>query len=241
MNINLDSTKLQSWVIPFALSSGSLAVGVAIGFYIGKSQTSEVIHVRNKLNDESDVEDKPKVGTRLIENETEMDEEPVEDNTEVDEEPVEDETEVDEEPIEDETEMENIFSDSLASGWNYDTEIASRSPDAPYVIHRDEFFDDDTGMSQTTLMYYAGDDILTDSEDTPIYGYEGIVGTLQFGHGSDDANTFYVRNDKLKAEYEILRDPGFFSEIILGLIADEEIESELRHSQNRLHKFRMDD
>jgi hypothetical protein len=67
-----------------------------------------------------------------------------------------------------------------------------------------------------TLMYYAGDDILVDELDVPIYNYQKIVGELKFGHGSQDPNIVYVRNEKLQLEYEILNNPESFQVEVLG-------------------------
>jgi hypothetical protein len=147
-----------------------------------------------------------------------------------------------EEYMSDETESgavtHSIFS-SEEDTWDQEAEEAARLPTEPHVIHKDEFWREELGYSQSTLTYYEGDDILVDQEDVPIYGFRAIVGELKFGHGSQDQNVFYVRNDALKAEYEIIKDRGRYEVIILGLQAEEELErGSLKHS---LSKFRPDD
>lgn len=129
----------------------------------------------------------------------------------------------------------NVFEQTV-DGWNYADEVATRSPDRPYVIHRDEFWNEEKGYDQSTLNYYAGDDIMTDSDDTPIYNYQNTVGELLFGLGSGDKNVFFVRNEKLKSEYEIIRDMDSFSSVVLGMDLDG--RSDLKHSTR---KFRLDE
>lgn len=135
-------------------------------------------------------------------------------------------------------EVVTLFSDEQ-DNWDADAEAANRSTDAPYILHKDEYWREELGYTQTTLTYYEGDNVLVDQEEVPIYSHESIVGPLMFGHGSNDQNVFYVRNDKLRAEYEIIRDRGHYAIEVLGLEQEQEIErSVLKHS---LGKFRPDD
>lgn len=131
----------------------------------------------------------------------------------------------------------SIFDDKT---WDYQKEILSRSKDKPYILHKDEFYAEEYDYTQTTLTYYAGDNIMVDQEDSPIYNHETITGPLKFGHGSPtDPNVVHVRNDKLKAEYEILFDPGLYSVEILGLeIENNTRVQDLKHGRNM--KFRDD-
>jgi len=124
--------------------------------------------------------------------------------------------------------------------WNYEEEIKLRSSTQPYVIHRDEFYGDEVEYTQSTLTYYAGDDILVDENDSPIYNHDTVVGPLRFGHGSEDPNVFHVRNDLRKAEYEIIHDQGLYSKEVLGLdIEDNQRVKDLKHSDGP-RKFKMD-
>ena len=127
----------------------------------------------------------------------------------------------------------NIFAHN--DDWDQEEEEKLRTRDKPYIITKSEFWNEerrDEGYSQTTLTYYSGDDIMADQEEKPIYNHDSVVGPLMFGHGSDDANVFYVRNDKLKAEYEILRDSGMFAVEVMGLQNEPEQDETkgLRHS-----------
>lgn len=121
--------------------------------------------------------------------------------------------------------------------WDYDVEVARRTPEEPYILHRDEFFADEKGYdNQTTLTYYQGDNVLCDEQDVPIYQHEKVVGDLKFGHGSGDPNVLYIRNERLEAEYEILLDSGYYVVEVLGGQAEESLERPgLKHS---VYKFR---
>lgn len=131
----------------------------------------------------------------------------------------------------------NIFSE-VEDNWDYEEELANRNPSAPYVIHRDEFFENDLGLAQVTLTYYAGDDIMADEEDQPIYNYKTVTGELKFGHGSGDPNVVYIRNAKRRTEYEILHDRGQYSVEVLGLdIEENDRVKDLKHSSGA-RKFR---
>lgn len=142
-----------------------------------------------------------------------------------------------EEPVEDVKTTRNIF-DTAGDEWDYKTEIQNRIPTAPYVIHVDEYVNDEKGWdNQSTLTWYELDQVLCDTHDTPIFNHSEVVGDMLFGHGSNDPNVFYVRNEKLQAEYEILRDTRSYQEVVLGEKYEAEAEKdELRHSV--VSKFR---
>ena len=111
----------------------------------------------------------------------------------------------------------NIFkSESVSMDWDYELEKENRTMDKPYILHQDEYFSKETEYSQSTLTYYSGDDILVDEQEVPIYNYKDVVGELNFGHGSDDPNVVYVRNDKLSGEYEVIKDSGLYEIEVLG-------------------------
>lgn len=151
------------------------------------------------------------------------------------------ETIVTQEDIEEPLELvtQSIF-DNKNDDWDYDKEVKKRSPDTPYIIHKDEFYSEESGLTQVTLTYYAGDNIMCDEDDSPIYNHEQVTGPLLFGHGSGDPNVVHIRNEKRKAEYEVLYDPGLYSVDVLGLqIEDNQRVKDIKHS-NQLHKFKLD-
>ncbi len=132
----------------------------------------------------------------------------------------------------------NVFTNDN-DDWDYMEELKNRTPSQPYIINKDEFFSDEVGYTQSTLTYYAGDNILVDEDEAPIYNHRDLVGELKFGHGSGDSNVVYIRNDNRKAEYEVLLDSGLYSVEVLGLeIENNERARDLKHSHNR--KFRME-
>jgi hypothetical protein len=147
---------------------------------------------------------------------------------------------LDEEP-QPEVVVHNVFAENN-DGWNYDFELIKRTPFSPYVIHKDEFFGEEADYddyTQLSLTYFEGDNILVDDNDVPIYNHESIVGSLRFGHGSGDPKVFYARNEKNKAEYEIVHNAGLYSVEILGLeIENNERARDLKHSA--VQKFRDD-
>lgn len=115
-----------------------------------------------------------------------------------------------------------------------------RTEDAPYVLHQDEYFQDEKGYRQTALTWFDGDKILVDENDVPIYAPEKVVGRLEFGRGTNDKDMVYIRNDKLQSEFEIVRHPGHYTVEILGLQEEEMADKdELKHSQ-RIPRFQMD-
>lgn len=127
--------------------------------------------------------------------------------------------------------------------WDYDREIATReeNPDAPYVIHSDEFVRNDMGYVQETVTYYALDDVVADASDNAVYNPERILGPFKdhFGYGSNDKSVVYVRNTALRREWEILLHSGGFTTEVLGLEIEENYEeSDIRHSSDRRFRDR---
>ena len=112
-----------------------------------------------------------------------------------------------------------------------------------YVIHRDEFFGDEMGWdSQSTLTWYAQDEVLTDEHDTVLNQPWNLIGVgmNMFGHGSGDPDVVYIRNEHLEAEYEVLRDPGSYAvQVLGGQVEDRMTQEDFKHSRSP-GKFRGD-
>jgi hypothetical protein len=130
--------------------------------------------------------------------------------------------------------MINVFPDEN-DDWDYDEEVKHRSPDHPYIIHRDEYFSNELDYRQSTLTFYEGDEILCDEQDVPVYNPEKVVGKIIFGHGSQDISICYIRNEHLEAEYEVLVDHGYYQQEVLGA----EVGKDIRHS-TRVPKFKRE-
>lgn len=139
--------------------------------------------------------------------------------------------------IEDDRVKVNVFRNDDAE-WDHDFEVEQRKGELPYIIHIDEFVENDFDFTQETVTYYQGDDVMVDSHDVPMYGHAGMLGELRFGHGSKDPSLVYIRNETLQMEWEVILHTGMYSVEILGQEADQEIEEEIRHSNRRPLKFR---
>lgn len=124
--------------------------------------------------------------------------------------------------------------------WDQAEEEANRGPNAPYVIHREEYFSNSTGYAQADLEYFAGDDVLCGEDRVPLYNATKLVGRLEFGRGSGDSDVVYIRNEEHRAEYQVTRVEHSYAQEVLGQQVEEEAEeNDLRHS-NTVLKFRDD-
>src|SRR5690606_22594158 len=117
--------------------------------------------------------------------------------------------------------MSNVFAES-DDAWDYEIELENRREDAPKILHKDEVYAGEKNYMQSTLTFYEGDRVLVVEEDeTPLYNLSDVTGMLRFGHGSGDPNVVYIRNDKRRAEYEVLRHEGHYAHEVLGLDIEE--------------------
>jgi hypothetical protein len=137
--------------------------------------------------------------------------------------------------IETDSEIRNVFTDSeevaarieikdAEEGWDYDTERSQRVAGKPYVIHRDE--QEEMGLTQSTFTYYEGDDVLCDERDRVVDSRDEILGSdfmEKFGHGSDDPNVVYIRNEELGVEIEVCRSPNSYAEEVHGFKHSDEV------------------
>ena len=110
-------------------------------------------------------------------------------------------------------------------GWDYEAEIAMRIPTQPYIIHQDEFAQNETEYSQVTYTYYAADNVLTDEDEEKIRNPDQFVGVknLQnFGHGADDYHVLYIRNERLEIDFEVCLLAASYAETVQGTSSDGE-------------------
>ena len=85
-------------------------------------------------------------------------------------------------------------------------EVEKMKNEKPYVISPESVGEDDYDV--VTFTYYAND-ILTNEQDEVIEGkeLETLIGSDSLTHfGEYEEDCVYVRNDKLKTDFEILRD-----------------------------------
>lgn len=139
-----------------------------------------------------------------------------------------------------EEETRNVFETATVEGWDYESEIERRShldPEVPFIIHRDEFFqNDDENYDQTTITYYAGDDVLCDERDEVLEPRDHIVGAANLamfgtGHGSGDPNVLYIRNPRTFSDFEVVLNDGKYSEDALGFIQHSMFERNRRRQR----------
>jgi hypothetical protein len=121
--------------------------------------------------------------------------------------------------------------------WNQEEEERSRSLDAPYVIHRDEFVQGQQNYDKICLTYYEKDDVVFDDRTTPLVDVDILIGESnlkRFGDGSGKKDVVFVRCDHIETDWEITRSHGDYVEEVLGGI---------RHSDDhrKTKKFRLDD
>lgn len=122
-------------------------------------------------------------------------------------------------------EVRNVFEDQKPEDdwdWEAEKQLRDAQPERPFVIHIDEKGEND--YDETTLTYYAGDDVLCSSDDTVIDNPDGIVGVInldKFGHGSNDRNIVYVRNNNLAIDIEVVRSDKTYAEEVHGFKHEE--------------------
>lgn len=99
-------------------------------------------------------------------------------------------------------------SDKIAEVVKQDKHINS---DPPYVITPEEFseFEDYSTIS----LYFFRDQILTDDDYELLEDVDDVIGFESLNHfGEYEDDAVYVRNDRLKTDYEILRDERTYQE-----------------------------
>lgn len=140
---------------------------------------------------------------------------------------------------------QNVFTNARSvQEWDEEKEAESRDPERPYVISEDEFLGPETQFDQISLTYFAGGSvpILADDGDAIMDDIEATVGLdnlSRFGHGSNDPNIVYIRNNVRSTDYEVAYSKGSYGELVHGITED---EPELRHSDRRPpRRFRSSD
>jgi hypothetical protein len=234
--MNFNDILQKPWVIPTAVGVTGLGVGFGVGFFTGKKQQLRELQ-QQIIDDTEEYLDTLDSGINVDElPQPEIDEEVAD--------PVADMEEILDEEVETEVEVNvhrNVFEGVEGDQWVWEDEQAHRAehPSEPYVIHRDEFMNNENDYQQETLTYYKGDDIVAGEDDTPIYNHSALIGDLKFGHGSGDAGVVYIRNDVIHMEWEVILHEGSFEVEVNGLVVEEKYEAEdIKHAHER--RFRPD-
>ena len=83
----------------------------------------------------------------------------------------------------------------------------------PYIITPEEFGEIDE-YETVNLTYYA-DDYLADDVDELVENVDEIIGWENLNHiGEYEEDALHIRNDKLKCDYEILRDLDNYKDVV---------------------------
>lgn len=112
----------------------------------------------------------------------------------------------------------NIF-DEDASGdhFNLEEEEKNRTQEYPYVISESEWENGLPGTEKIEMTYYAGDQILVDGAEEVVPDEDPIIGLVnlkRFGHGSNDPDIVYIRNERLDIDFMVVRNHGTYGETI---------------------------
>jgi hypothetical protein len=102
----------------------------------------------------------------------------------------------------------------------YEEYVAARNADEPYVISSDEFMNNEMNFRQETLTYYYGDGVLADNRDEQVEDDNRLVGEdnlRRFGLWSNDPRVVYVRNERVRIEFEVILSDGNFAQEVMGL------------------------
>lgn len=138
----------------------------------------------------------------------------------------------------------NIFQNPTVAGDEVmDALKDTRDPNFPYIITKEEFYENEPDHEQKKFTYWSGDDILVDDQEelNPIDDVERVAGEdnlLRFGYGSGDEYVLYVRNETLDPpmDLHITKSTGRYTVEVMALDED---EPHIQHSQQR--RFRLSD
>lgn len=93
-------------------------------------------------------------------------------------------------------------------------EEPSEDTNKPYVIEPDDF-DTIDGYSTVSLTWYDGDNLLADDNDEVIVDVEDVIGFESLNHFGDyEDDCVFVRNDRLKIDYEVLLDNRNYRDVV---------------------------
>lgn len=241
----------SKYTIPVATGLVGVAGGFAAGYLIGRrhgdvfiiedsmldSDSEEIDEeiIIEHLDIEEEVDDSTPVSNTVIEY---TDYQAIISNEEYSESSDEEIQEEEEQVVE--NNIVHMNNDIVEREWNYEAEDKYREehPTGPYPIHIDEYARNDLGYSQESLTYYAGDDVLADESNTPIYNYKSLTGDLQFGYGSGSPGLAYARNGAIRHEWEIFYNEGSFEQEVQGLELEENYaERDIKHAN--VPKFKL--
>lgn len=89
----------------------------------------------------------------------------------------------------------------------------------PFIIAEETWSGSMPIFEHVTYTYYSEDDTLADESDNIVDGIDNLVGEdnlLKFGLLSGDPDTVFIRNKKLRMDFEIVRTEGSYKAMVLG-------------------------
>jgi hypothetical protein len=97
-------------------------------------------------------------------------------------------------------------------------------PEEPYVIDVDSYSNEKDDFAKESLFFYEDDDTLSDDNEDIVDDIRAVVGdqalTLLGEDGSDEV--VYVRNEKLRVDYEIILLHKSYKVEVMGMPNDED-------------------
>lgn len=102
--------------------------------------------------------------------------------------------------------------------------LAERDHNLPYVITYDEFMADEPRFEKETLTYWEEDNVLMAADESIVPDISGVIGGAlsYFGIGSNDESMVYVRVESSQIDFEVVKDPRGYSEVVHGYLENEE-------------------
>lgn len=84
-----------------------------------------------------------------------------------------------------------------------------------FTITTDEFLENESGFDQCSLTYFADGGVM-DEEGELVPEFEDMIGNTvpPFGDNSGEPHVVYLRNTKLRREFEVIRDDAKASDIL---------------------------
>lgn len=126
-----------------------------------------------------------------------------------------------------EAQERNAFDENVEADWEIATE-QNRQAKKPYVISKDDFFENDMDWPQFTFTWFEGDGVLADEKEDMVADPDNIAGNWnleRFGWKSQDPNTVYVRVPEHEMEIEVIKSEGTFAAEVHGFThSDDDFE-----------------
>lgn len=96
-----------------------------------------------------------------------------------------------------------------------DDKVIVQSPNEVVTIGRDEFLDNESGFDQESITYFADGGVLDDHGEL-VVDFETLIGSGEppFGELSGEPHVVYLRNTRLRREFEVIRDDANAADIL---------------------------